>query len=382
LGDESDWDQDGQILQGRLIVRWWLQTNPPYLMSVDNASTSGMDFSALLAADPDLWMVHWIEGKGEIERIEFDDENHASNLNGLREIVIDIAPYAPLFQQFLERLKPQALLLPQATKVQTDLIREIFESKRQAPYHYPVAAGDYWWDATDESLFSSTAGGLQTTTAKLNEVIDRLNGLIGLITSSLVNPLNANNPIHTNLIAQINANICNQLNAIFVALANEVSTNITQIGNLTITHINNTVLGASDGGNTVNGKLHATFFSSPDPGFYAASPGLQTYDIAHNANTFGGINTYSLSGVGPGAYSVFSAIPWTNVAHVSPANAAWIPVGATAPVNVTPAEQAAIMAGIAARTADLNVKKNTKIGQVNALTDIDAVIAYDVTTGW
>jgi hypothetical protein len=77
-----------------------------------------------------------------------------------------------------------------------------------------------------------------------------------------------------------------------------------------------------------------------------------------------------------------SDIPWTNVPHVPVANAAWIPIGATSPVNVTPAEQAAIMSGIAARAADLNVKQNIKIGEVNALTTVTAVINYDVTTGW
>ena len=47
-------------------MRWWLQTDPPCVMSVDNASVRGMDFSELIIVDPDLWMVHWTEGKGEI----------------------------------------------------------------------------------------------------------------------------------------------------------------------------------------------------------------------------------------------------------------------------------------------------------------------------
>ena len=75
-------------------------------------------------------------------------------------------------------------------------------------------------------------------------------------------------------------------------------------------------------------------------------------------------------------------VPWTALPNVATSDVVWIPVGGTAPVTVTPAEQAAIMSGIAARTNDLNVKKNTKLGQVAALTTIDAVIDYDVTTGW
>jgi hypothetical protein len=362
-------------------VRWWLQTNPPYLMSVDNASVSGMDFSNLLVAEPDLWMVHWLEGKGEIERIELDAANVASNLNGLRESFYDVTPYVDLFDQFLTLLQPKNLLLDQAKKVKIDLIKQLFESKRQMPFHYPIAAGDYWWDATDSGLFSSTAGGLQTTTVKVNEVIDRLNGLIGLITSYLVTPLNANNPTHGNLISQINSNIQAAINGVFASMAGEVSTNITQVGNLTITHINDTVLGVSGGGDTINGKLHNTFFPAPDPGFHAAAPGID-FDIVHNSYTFGGISTYSITGVSPGAYSTFSAIPWTNVSHVSPANAQWIPIGSTTPVNVTPDEQTAILKGIADRTNALFVIKNQKIGEVNALTTVGAVIAYDVLAGW
>ena len=40
------------------------------------------------------------------------------------------------------------------------------------------------------------------------------------------------------------------------------------------------------------------------------------------------------------------------------------------------------MNGIAARTNDLQRQENTRSRQVNALTTVPAVIAYDVTTGW
>jgi hypothetical protein len=147
-------------------------------MSIDNATVKGMDFSALLSAMPDLWMVQWTEGKGEIERIEFDENNEASNLNGLREIFVDVTPYAPLFQQFLTRMQAKELLLPQAKKVQIDVIGLIFESKRQAPFHYPVAAGDFWWDASDVGPMSAkTTSSVADLVAAVNALTTRVNNL-------------------------------------------------------------------------------------------------------------------------------------------------------------------------------------------------------------
>ena len=165
-------------------MRWWLNTDPPQIFSVDNSAVRGMDFSAL---DPDVWMVQWTDGRGEIER----QDANGNNLNGLRETFIDVIPYCPLFQQFLTLLKAKGLLLPQAKKVQIELVVEVFNSKRQAPFHYPVAAGDYWWDATDETLTSSTAAGLQTATATLNALIDKVNELVSAINANVVAGVNA-----------------------------------------------------------------------------------------------------------------------------------------------------------------------------------------------
>ena len=361
-------------------MRWWLQTNPPYLMSVDNASVSGMDFSALLATMPDLWMVQWTEGKGEIERIEFDEHNEASNLNGLREQFIDIMPYAPLFQQFLTKLQAKALLLPQAKKVQVDLIREIFESKRQAPFYYPVAAGNYYWDATDESLFSSVIPAIQNATAKLNEVLAALNAAVAHVNANIVAIINQNAGLGNGLIGLINSQLVAEVNAFVVTPHNNSLAHENAEGNGLIAYINGTILSTwtgSPGVNNVNNGLRTI-----DVGGTPGQQGL-TADIAHTTQSWA--NPYAATGLNalaPGTFNNASAIPWTPLTNVATSNAQWIPIGGTAPVNVTPAEQAGIMNGIAARTNALNIKKNTKIGQVNALTTIPAVIAYNVTTGW
>jgi hypothetical protein len=357
--------------------------DPPVIMSVDNASVAGMDFTELLADDPDLYHIMWRDGRGELER---QDLETGGNLNGLRETFIDIIPYAPLFQQFLTKLKAKNLLLPQAKKVQIDLINQVFESKRQAPFHYPVAAGDYWWDASDETMGASTNAALQNTIAKLNEVISRLNALV----TSLLNG---------QLIAEINSNIVNGVNSNVVGGSNSV---IVAVGNSLVSHINSQIVGPTnsalsehnayhkDIGNHlityVNGTMIPNLQRTDMGGgtAFAAAPGMgQGASFGETMSD----NTSWCSGIGDGFGNLsgingVNALGWSTIASVAASNQQWIPIGATAPVNVTPAEQAAIMSGIAARTNDLNLKRNTKIAEVNALTTVDDVIAYDVTTGW
>jgi len=366
-------------------VRWWLTTDPPQVFSVDNAAVKGMDFSTLA---PDVWMIQWSEGKGEIERQSDDGEN----LNGLRETFIDLTPYAPLFQQFLQLIKAKALLLPQAQKVQVDLIREIFESKRQAPFHYPVAAGDYWWDATDATLFASTAAGLQNVTATANALVTALTKLINDINAHLSDVINTSiAPVGNQLVTDTNATIdgirtgiVNPANAAF----DDIDGHAVDPGNALVGYINGVVLGVyGDGANNINNKLQTARWNVPlGEGSYpidAATPGLSG-GIGHSSVGFAynPHRTLYPPYVAPGTFSTVTYVPGHNVPPVPTSNVQWIPLGSTAPVNVTPAEQLAIMSGIAARTNALNIKKNTKINQVSALTDIDAVIAYDVTTGW
>jgi hypothetical protein len=363
-------------------MRWWLQTDPPRIMSVDNASVKGMDFSSLLVTHPDLWMVHWTDGMGEIERQDVDND---ANLNGLREGFFDVTPYAPLFQQFLSKVP--GLLLNQAKKIQIDLIKQLFESKRQLPFHYVVSAGDYWWDATDETLYASTSAGLQNAIASINSIAVRLN--------SVVPALNANDAA---IVADANAyvvgpgnNFINQVNAWVVAPTNNGfdtiaamfgadDANVNQF-NALVTYVNNTVLGTLLGDGTLNpNDINNRLVS------YGGAPmiGLST-GIAHSGQgmSYVGSNPYRLTAINQ-AFSVHApaAVPWTALPNVTTSNVQWIPIGGSAPVNVTPAEQTAIMNGIAARTNALNVVRNAKIAEVNALTIVDAVINYDVLAGW
>ena len=342
-------------------MRWWIHTDPPSIMSIDNASVQGMDFSGLLADKPDLWMVQWIDGKGEIER---QDVANDANLNGLREAFIDITPYAPYFQQFLQ-LCP-GLLLDQAKKVQIELINELYNTKRQLPYHYVVAAGDYWWDASDATMNVSSGVAVQNAISKVNEVIGRLNSLVLSI-----------NSVDTAIWTSVNSNV--------VAPTNSAIAHIdTQLGNTYvnfsrtdgfINYIRDEVVGSaghsSTGPNTINYRLIQESIQGYAVGFidYVRQETVPFETVDYS-------NPYSCSNISS------TPISWSDITNVATTNQQWIPVGGTTPVNVTPAEQLAIMNGIAARTNQLSLVRNTKIAEVNALTTIPAVIAYDVLAGW
>ena len=385
-------------------MRWWINTDHDR-MCVDNAVISGLDFSALAS---DIWMIQWTDGKGEIERQVDPDTND----NGLREKFIDILPYCGYFQDFLA-LCPR-LTLVQAQAVQIDLIGEVYNSKRQEPYCYEVAAGDYCWDATDGTLFSSTAAGLQSAIGTLNSLIDKVNELASAINANVVDGVNARvvvpgnstivqanaayavivDGVNNHVVAGVNGlllSLAAEINGGFAGIASEIASNIVGTGNSTITYINDTILGVaispSSPVNTINNRL--TDYGPGDP-----TPNLQglVADIVHVPYTFAGVSTYgvsnySITGI-TGTTSITAAmtnlnsIPWTTQGHVPVAVTEWIPVGGTEPVPVTPDEQAAILAGISARTADLNVTKNVKIAEVKALTVIQDVIDYDVTSDW
>jgi hypothetical protein len=364
-------------------VRWWLFTDEPRIFSVDNSSVSGMDFSDLLEDEPDIWMVQWIEGRGEIER-QTDDKK---NLNGLRERFIDITPYAPLFQQFLDRMQAKALLLPQAKTIQIELIAEIYNAKRQAPFYYPVAAGNYWWDASDASSAVNPASSIQTVISTLNALISKVNTLAHEINSIVVTQVNANvvGGVNSTVVAGVNAGVVAGINAVIVTpfntLVGNINASIVTACNNAFTHYNGVI-------DTENAKLHTGSFYIPSgegsTQVNAAMPGLDGgVNLPHNP--------YFCSGLGDGAGAIggiggiagIAGINWSDQAAVGALpGGSFVPIGSTTPVALTSAEIAGIQNGIAARANDLSIKKNRKIGEVNALITVPAVIAYDVTTGW
>ena len=365
-------------------MRWWLNTDHK-TFSVDNAGVRGVDTSAL---SPDIWMVQWSEGKGEIERQTADGDNE----NGLREQFYDITPYVPFFKQFLTLMQAKALLLTQAKKIQIDLINQLFESKRQLPFHYPVASGDYWWDATDSSMTSAVVPSLQNTTAKVNEIINKVNEIVVALNSRMPAIIATGDSV----IVQSNSNV-NMTNAAVAEVIANVNAYVVGYINSYIVNPHNQLYGEVIGhfsnlqGTSQYVITDVTYSGGDPPGvnksgvtLYYASPGA-----AGNLSTacgipvsLGGIggNSYPLAGIS-GDFATWGAIPGIGN-YVASTNASWIPIGMSTPVPVTPAEAGAIMQGIAARTNELAIVKKTKIAEVNALTNVPAVINYDVLAGW
>jgi hypothetical protein len=184
-----------------------------------------------------------------------------------------------------------------------------------------------------------------------------------------------------NGIASNVANAISEINQIF-------TTENGNIGNLetylvaTNYNISGTAFTAATPG-LLAGYLTALVYVSTEPGSAAITPANLSQGfpdisvpIAEVTQSFATV-TQGLSDLSHGA-----GVPWSPINNVTQTNISWIPVGHSTPVPVTPAEGAAIMTGIAARTNSLQAAKVSKQAEVNALTTIAAVIAYDVLAGW
>lgn len=298
-------------------MRWFLNTDHG-AFSVDNAAVRGMDFGAL---SHDIWMVQWIDGKGELERQVDADTND----NGLREQFLDLAPYAPYFQQFLTKLP--GLTLPQAKKTQTDLVEELFRSKRQLPF----PAYGYQWNTSDEEMSAMTQQLAVATTGSSGTNQSALSTLVADINAKLVDAY----------VSSVNVEL-SKVNANSEALSRYTSPGY-------------------------------GLYPNPFP-YYELDRVLQAAS-ADNYTIL--INSVPLTFLG-----ATYAAPIVDPTIASLANIAWHPLNATAPVALSFQQFVDLMTAIVNRRTTLRTTGNTKKAQINALTTIPAVIAYNVTSGW
>jgi hypothetical protein len=339
------------------------------VMAVDNVSVDGMDLTTLPS---NVEIVEWKTGVGEIE---YNDRPR------LRENFTDVTPYCPLLQQFMTRLV--GITLDQAKKIQIDLIGVLFESKRQAPYHHPVAAGDYSWDASDATMVTSMIPSIQSAISTINQINAQLGTVIPALNSagsSLAASVNSNVVTGgNNLSSAINTNVVNPTNA----LRDEINSAIVTPERTIHDEFNaNVVISDSNKCSTLVANLVPTLvaagtFASPGVTSLTPIPNLSAACLAiYLATVVAAVGNYFNN-----VANTFT-VSWPSIPNAAGSNQSWVPVGSTTAVNVTPTEQTAIMQGIATRTKNLTTAKNTKTNEVNALTTIGAVIAYDVTTGW
>ena len=358
-------------------MRWWISTDAPHIMSVDNSSTGGMNFSTL---PPTLWMVQWIDGKGEIEYQTPGGEN----LNGLREEFTDLIPYCPFFQQFLTLLP--GVTLPQAKKVQCGLIGEIFRSKRQAPISY---LGQQW-DVSDEQVLGMNTAMVAAMSPTEAEATGGVNAALTTLTTNI-------NSTFDGLHAQINGALVTNTSSINTAL----STTTTNVNASFVTNKDQTNAALDYyAGSGITGYIEnlragvnayvATWGRATDQEIIAA---LSVPAVIVNTGpqdvppqgTFTGTN---IGGTSIAGASV-SAIAIPAIDDITPPTMAlagstipWIPIGSTAPAPLTFDQFSGLIGAINTRRNSLNQVAVNKRAAVNGLTTIPAVIAYDVTTGW
>jgi len=271
-------------------------------MAVDNMNIAGLNLSALSPIE----CVEWKSDIGTVEQIG----------SRLRTNFTDITPYCPYLQMFMANCP--GITLAQAQKIQCDATDALFVNKHQQPLYYSVAAGAYWWDASDSSV------------------------------------------AHFNAAMQIAiADLVTQINGYIVDEANPALDTIDNSGATIANHLSSTVLGSYINGqlppagpNTLNNLLQSAS-NVATPGLGGNIPGI----------AWSGSSSYRLS-------------------HVSPSTLNVVPMGATGTVTVNVQEMGQILDAIHQRRNSLLITGQSKKNAINALTTISAVIAYDVTAGW
>jgi hypothetical protein len=184
-------------------MRWWMVRHAE-AMGVDNTSLVDMDYSTLPA---DISIVEWTNGQGEIQRF---------GQSALRDNFTDITPYLPFFRQFMGLL--ENLTLHQARKLQSDIINELYDAKRQAPYTYQVSAGNFSWDTADGTMANLAIAAIPVVMTALGMVIGQQGDTQG------------------SLVTQINSRIAVP-------------------GEQLRVHLNTAVIGTTVGTDTINGRL-------------------------------------------------------------------------------------------------------------------------------
>jgi len=278
-----------------------------------------------------------------------------------------------------------------------------------------------------DSLVSQLNANYAAMAADINSsIVDRVNTYITSVLNSLVSEINSgivtngNNAlanvygeINTNVVAPGN-NAMAQINNIFA----EINSDIVDAGNNAFSSIN-AIFGSANSGvvdeanyltsfvNTaIVGRMNSYLLTSAlgTSGTSVAAPGLPgAFSNTDAGFTHFGTNPYTLSVIGNNSYVLsyvadngytFTAVDlsFTGPNHIGapsvgiggPAGMTipWTPIGHNTPVNLSGGEMNNIMLLITNRRTSLLTVKVNKTDEVNALTSIASVIAYDVTTGW
>lgn len=348
------------------MAQWWI-CPPDGQVVIDDASISGIDCSPIPS---DVYLVFWHGDGGEIMRTQ-------SSVMPVRSKFVDPTPYIPIFNRWISAAQYESppITLSQTKGIKIDLVNSLYNMKRQLPISTP--SGTY--NATDTAML--TMVGSLTTTALLNAinlVITDFNNRIAAFNSALASydaairgDVTAFNSAITAYDVQVKNGIATFNGQPFnTDIVNDLSNYAAQVVSLIVTQANSAIATLNiayvdainaaiestiplTGGDTWNAKMpHQTLPTEGAPGF-PAYPQL------------------ALLGYPSGPYPqlAYPPAPYPSLLPMVAVSVAGDPTGQA--VNA-----------ISARTTNLNSIQVTKINQIMALTTIDQVAAYDVTSGW
>ena len=315
-----------------------------------------------------------------VKYVRWDDTigvSYPSSGSTVGAFFTDPSPYQALIDTWMTT--EAALSLAQAQAIKSDLVAAIFNYKRTEPIAYNIAAGNFSWDCSDESLNAMT---MAMVSAQNSGMVSATNSALSTIAGQI------NSAFSTGFTSVNNA---------IVALVNEINAAFSSVASATTTVINSVIGNINSALSTLTGDVNSEqsgFVSEinamvgPNTG---ATIGTINYAIANPSavNQISAPSSYSSPTVpttteGAAGISDESAtapaITGTSINGADAlGNMQWTPIGRTNPVTLTGTEFAGLVASIVIRRASLITSKATMLASIAAASSVTNVAAFDAT---
>jgi hypothetical protein len=383
---------------------WWIKPQDGMVV-LDDALMVGIDCSSIPS---NIYLVRWYNEDGEI------CYNHDDRL-AVRDKFTDISPYIPIFNKWLEAAKDNPpdpcppISIAQAKLIKSEMVDFLFTSKRQLPLDYapPSVGVTYTWDGSDNatSAMSDEIAALSGT--------DAINAAVGNLAASTTEAIASLTASTNETFAQSRSNTEGALGTLAGDVTAETNAGLSASAGSATTAIKNSI----DSVNAATGTYAGQLADANHTGVLlqglntTGSPGAAPYSHTDAINTLvqriidGATPIYTTGqisfphpdmGAGtpdtahPGSVAVSgpTVAPVNTITPpvVSPTPASgpditWPPIGAP-PVTMHYTEFTQLLALLTGRRRTLQIRRTQHKNNIAAMTTIDAVIAYDITTGW
>jgi len=348
---------------------WWIAPGNGQVC-VDDCVMQPIDMSSI---DPNIYIVRWWATNGEILY------NHDTSLP-IRTKFTDLTPYIQLFNLWMaaaENSPPDPsppITVPQARTVKSEMVDALFASKRQLPVDYL----GYTWDGSDnattamsDEMTATTGGTTDSTNSAISALADSTNAAFASLTGDANNSIGTLKDGTNAAIASTAASVDSSTSTIATSLNQQLSDGID-------------ALLSSLGGGTTNvltehqGAINALLGGGSAPG---VSPGGAA---SFPKPVTGGTHT------DPGTTSAPPInLPTVSTTPISGPDITWPPIGPVdangvppAPVTLTFTQFNTLFKMLTDRRGPLQLQRQTHKNNVARLTTVDAIVAYDITSGW